>query len=378
MTEIPLRDVIVVGAGIAGLSATRALRAAGLDVVCLEARDRVGGRLLTARTDDGPLDLGATWYWPGERRVSDLLTGLGMTGFASHTTGDALFDHPGGVERLTGNPFGAPSLRYGGGAALLADRSAAALPAGTVHLDTPVSAIGPHPRGLVVRTPSGELPAAHVVLAVPPALAAARVAFPAGVPASLLRLAAATPVWMGPVAKVVARYRTPFWRERGLSGAAFSGTGPLREIHDLSGPGGSPAALFGFAQGGPAGSERALADRATRQLVRLFGERAGDPVEMVVQDWSRQEWTSPPGVGRLGDHALYGHPHYRRPALDGRLHWASTETATEYAGHVEGALAAAEDAVAAVLHATHAAASAAHASAHAPATVTVTSGRKDN
>ncbi|MFC9506007.1 hypothetical protein [Streptomyces sp. NPDC057002] len=51
----------------------------------------------------------------------------------------------------------------------------------------------------------------------------------------------------------------------------------------------------------------------------------------------------------LADYSLFGHPLYRRPALDGRLHWASTETADRYAGHIEGAPAAAERAVTASL-----------------------------
>jgi monoamine oxidase len=55
-------DVIVVGAGVAGLRAAELLRAtAGLDVVVLEARDRVGGRVHTVAPWGAPLDLGAAW-----------------------------------------------------------------------------------------------------------------------------------------------------------------------------------------------------------------------------------------------------------------------------------------------------------------------------
>lgn len=53
--------VVVVGAGVAGLVAARDLVAAGLDVVVVEARDRVGGRLVTDRTTGAPVDLGASW-----------------------------------------------------------------------------------------------------------------------------------------------------------------------------------------------------------------------------------------------------------------------------------------------------------------------------
>src|SRR4051812_30578875 len=45
-------DVVVIGAGVAGLAAADRLREEGADVVVLEARDRIGGRILTLRDDD--------------------------------------------------------------------------------------------------------------------------------------------------------------------------------------------------------------------------------------------------------------------------------------------------------------------------------------
>ncbi|WP_299869086.1 FAD-dependent oxidoreductase [uncultured Hoeflea sp.] len=55
-------DVIVIGAGMAGLAAARDLAARGLSVIILEARDRIGGRLWTSRAwPDAPVDLGASW-----------------------------------------------------------------------------------------------------------------------------------------------------------------------------------------------------------------------------------------------------------------------------------------------------------------------------
>ncbi|KQZ09632.1 amine oxidase [Agromyces sp. Root1464] len=54
-------DTIVIGAGVAGLTAARLLASAGRRVVVLEARDRVGGRVWTDRSDGLVTDLGASW-----------------------------------------------------------------------------------------------------------------------------------------------------------------------------------------------------------------------------------------------------------------------------------------------------------------------------
>lgn len=56
-------DAIVVGAGLAGLQAAITLQREGLQTLVLEARDRVGGRTLTLRSNDGKVkaDLGAAW-----------------------------------------------------------------------------------------------------------------------------------------------------------------------------------------------------------------------------------------------------------------------------------------------------------------------------
>jgi len=55
------REVLVIGAGIAGLAASRDLSLDGYDVAVLEARDRVGGRIWTSHELEVPTDLGASW-----------------------------------------------------------------------------------------------------------------------------------------------------------------------------------------------------------------------------------------------------------------------------------------------------------------------------
>ncbi len=68
MTEAHV-DVVVIGAGLSGLSAARQLRRRGASVVVLEARDRVGGKMHTVSLEGCAVDLGAHWVAPTQRRV---------------------------------------------------------------------------------------------------------------------------------------------------------------------------------------------------------------------------------------------------------------------------------------------------------------------
>jgi monoamine oxidase len=70
--------VIVVGAGISGVTAARELSRAGVSVTVLETRERVGGKMYTARIGEDAVDLGAHWIGPGQRRLAALARELGV------------------------------------------------------------------------------------------------------------------------------------------------------------------------------------------------------------------------------------------------------------------------------------------------------------
>ena len=87
----PFQDVIVVGAGFAGLAAARRLAAAGASVTVLEARDRVGGRTLNASIGGGKVvEVGGQWAGPTQTHLLDLAAALGVETFPTYTTGDNL------------------------------------------------------------------------------------------------------------------------------------------------------------------------------------------------------------------------------------------------------------------------------------------------
>jgi len=85
-------DVVVVGAGLSGLIAARQLTKAGKSVAILEARDRIGGRMISAHTiSDGVVDLGGQWVGPTQTRFISLLDELNLTRFDSYYDGKGVF-----------------------------------------------------------------------------------------------------------------------------------------------------------------------------------------------------------------------------------------------------------------------------------------------
>ena len=101
-------SVLVLGAGLAGLAAARDLAAGGADVVVLEARDRVGGRVEQICVDEGrPIQLGGEVVGPFHTAYLGLVEELGLTLQGSYTAieGAMTFDLLEGVERAESWPF---------------------------------------------------------------------------------------------------------------------------------------------------------------------------------------------------------------------------------------------------------------------------------
>jgi len=73
-------DVIIVGAGVSGLAAARALRERGVRVEVLEARDRIGGRIFTHRDPraPAPIELGAEFVHGSAPEVMSIVREAGL------------------------------------------------------------------------------------------------------------------------------------------------------------------------------------------------------------------------------------------------------------------------------------------------------------
>ena len=103
MTPTLQCDVVIVGAGMSGLTAARVLSDAGKSVIILEARDRVGGRTLSRELANGfVVDMGGQWVGPTQQRVVRLIRELGLRTFKTYNDGASLALIDGTAQRYDG------------------------------------------------------------------------------------------------------------------------------------------------------------------------------------------------------------------------------------------------------------------------------------
>ena len=345
-----------------GLVCAEKLSAAQRSVTVLEARDRVGGRLLSQQG----VDLGASWRWPGmDSRSSSIAKRLGVAEVPQQLSGTA-YVAQGGRAQAIGNsgarmaPCGPGAMRFSGGyqslpLGLQAESTA------TIQLGCQVTSITQGPESIKITYEGADgttsIDARRVVLALPSGVLASTIAFEPPLPEKQLQKMRSTATWCGDWCKVVATFKTAFWREHGESGVVATQDLPIQIWWEGgAGPteGDAACALVGLGVGedvcgkmaelGRPGSEAKLRNFVSAALSPAFG----DVVERELLECTVKSWaTEPQTYAKGGSHRDYGHALLKKP-LPWGVHFAGTETESEN-GHVEGAVRAGERAAQEVL-----------------------------
>lgn len=353
-----MTEVLIVGGGLGGLSLAKQLATRGVDYLVVEARERLGGRILSRPAKSSgatvnPYDLGAAWFWPGQTRMARLIADLGLEVFEQHASGMLVYqDKDGSVRRELCFATMQGSLRVAGGMTQLVNGLAAQLPASRLMTGHALINLAFTDRriGARVRHHSAEtvIEAQRVVLAIPPRVAAETIQFDPDLGVPVREAMKRTPTWMAGHAKVVAVYDRSFWHETGLSGDGISHGGPLVEIHDASPNSGDEGALFGFVSI-PARYRRStsfdISGASIAQLTAMFGHQASSPIDVIFYDWATEKYTATDeDVDEAPQHPNYGGLPELTGNWNGRLLFASTEAASSFGGFLEGAIEASEHA----------------------------------
>lgn len=335
--------VIIIGAGLCGLTTAYLLRKAGRDVMLIEARDRIGGRIYTLEEEQStPLEMGATWLGEKHVHLLDLIKELKLEIFPQHLGGTAIYEpistSPPQLVKLP--PNDEPSYRIKGGTTALINALRDHLDSDHIYLGEVVEAIQQQKdKRIAVVTQNTTFTADQLVITVPPYLWQSTIKFSPEVNEALVQTAKHTHTWMGESIKVGLRYGEPFWRKENTSGTIFSSVGPIPEMYDHSDYKNEKFALVGFMNGVYANTTREhRLQLILQQLEKYYGPQVKQYLSYEEGVWAQETFTYQPYSSSLLPHQNNGNELLRSEHWGTRLFFAGSETAPQFPGYMDGAV----------------------------------------
>lgn len=355
-----MENVIIIGAGLSGLTAAYHLKKEGIEVSILEARDRCGGRILTVKAEGNatPVEMGATWFAAKHTYLIDLLKELNISWYNQFQKGVAVLESfPSEPPQLFDMPDTAePSFRMAGGTSVLIDSLIDYIGRDQIVLNAPIESISVIEDYIEILDTKGHtFKSSHIILTVPPFLIAQKIEFTPALPKTLITIMRSTHTWMGESIKFAIEYNQPFWRHKSFSGTIFSQTGIAQEVYDHTNSAEDRFALKGFLF--PNVIKLSRQDRIIRvvaQLKKLVGNEAENYLSYTEKLWAEEKYTYSNYGGYVAPHQNNGHPLFSQPLMQDRLYLAGAETSPSFGGYMEGAvyngLAAAKKIIARIKH----------------------------
>ncbi len=319
----------------------------------LEARDRIGGRIYTLKNGNANLEMGATWFNTAHQNFQALLQEFEIDFFEQFMKGTAFYEteenNPAQIIEL---PDDNSSYRIVGGTSQIITKIKNELKNIPIHLNDKVETLDFTNEKVKITTNKATFEADLVINTIPPNLFVSSINFTPSLPEKTIQIAQNTHTWMQDSIKVALVYKTPFWRNKAISGTFFSTVGPITEFYDHS-----TYNLEGFALCGFMSStfnmfpEEERKSKVLLQLEKIFGKEALDFIDYQETIWSEEEFTkNKKQEGFIFPHQNNGHSIFREPYFENRLFHAGTETAAQFPGYMEGAVRSANQIVSIILN----------------------------
>jgi monoamine oxidase len=341
-------EVIIIGAGLTGLTIAYLLQKKGVGATIIESRDRIGGRIHTVTSETNTdLELGATWFANGHIHLRSLLDEFNIGYFEQYQEGESALVYNSMVpaHRFITPPNEEKSNRIENGSNAIINALSNAF-TGSIVLNEKIKHIANKGDYVELTSHTNKTySATNVIVALPPKLISSQIECTPELPSELITAMHANHTWMSDAMKFTLTYKTPFWKEGGKSGMVISQIGAATEVYDHSNYLQNQFALMGFINQNL--RNYSLADRKAKIVAYLseyISSEAENYLDYKEKDWSLDEHTSTKDVLKVNGYRLpYGNPILNKKYMNDKLYFAGTETSKMFGGYMEGAIISAID-----------------------------------
>lgn len=335
------KKILILGAGISGIYLGNRLKKEGFSIKILEANNRIGGRIYTKNVHNTKVELGATWLWRYNPELLKLCKELDISLFEQNMNGDALYEQsnlniPQRFELPKNQEI---SYRIVGGTTTILEKLATNFSENDIELNQKVLKIEETENAIKVKTQKSEFSADFLISTIPPQVFVNTVDIHPSLDEKIIQIANNTYTWMKDSIKFAIVYKTPFWRNKGLSGVGFSNIGPFTEIYDHSDFENNHFALMGFLNGNLSNETKTFREeKVQNQLLKFFGEDGKNYLSYEEKVWNKEKLTNFENEKFITPHFNNGNAIYQQEFLNEKLIIAGSETSPSFGGYMEGAI----------------------------------------
>lgn len=335
-------DILIIGAGLTGLTLAYYLKQLDISVTLVEARQRIGGRIYTKQNaNEAPIELGATWLVNEHTKLLKLINTLHLDVFEQFYGKTAIYEpNATNAAQLVNLPqSNQASYRVKDGTESIINTLAKELQGSQIITNCKISSIENANDFITAKSKTHEFECKQMVSTLPPFLFEKTITTKPKLNEDLKIVMQNTHTWMHDSIKVGFTFKEAFWKGNRTSGTIYSNVSALQEFYDHSNTDGTLHALVGFMNKElHSQSKHKRQELALKQLELYYGNQVYDFLSYEELIWQDEPYTTASYDSFLMPQQNNGHPLFQKPTLNNRLYIAGTETSTYASGKMEGAV----------------------------------------